>query len=320
MTVTTEAALSFERTVDPREVWSLAPETTFVTDWHYDREREVFDIAARLPLAHLRYSDTPNPYPDIVLLSQIAAQAGVIVVAERLDVSLDSTFLLRRLAIELDPLEANLVSRDATRFTLTTDREGTWFKQRRTGTPPTGSMIARCTLEGRPCGTLEVQGIWVDDRLYQTYRRMGGGAEPETLPADAGEPEPHTGRSLPRNRAISRLRNGEGPGRYAGTVLVDENDPTFYERPLDHVPGLLLLDAAKQGTTAAVCRERSVPASRVVVDSAEFLFSRFAELHAPVHCQVDLTEGLRAIRAECTQGGRTVCKANLKATVLDGDD
>ena len=319
MTVTTEAALSFERTVDPREVWSLTPETTYVTDWHHDPETGAFEIAARLPRAHLRYSDTANPYPDIGLLSQIASQAGVIVVAELLDVPLDSTFLLRRLAITLDPLEANVMSREATRFVLRTDREGTWFKVRRTGTPPTGSMMAHCTLEGRPCATLEVQGIWVNERTYQDFRRMGGGAEPEPLPADAAEPEPNTGRSLPRNRAISRLRNGEGPGRYAGTVLVDEDDPTFYERPLDHVPGLLLLDAVKQGTTAAVCRERSVPPSRVVVDSAEFLFSRFAELHAPVHCNVDLTEGLRAIRAECTQGGRTVCKANLKATVLDGD-
>ena len=180
----------------------------------------------------------------------------VIVVAELLDISLDSTFLLRRLAIELDPLEANVVSRDATRLTLRTDREGTWFKTRRTGTSPTGSMIAHCALEGRPCGTLEVQGIWVDDRTYRDYRRMGGGVEPEPPPADAAEPEPHTGRSLPRNRAISRLQDGEGPGRYAGTVLVDEDDPTFYERPLDHVAGLLLLDAVKQGTTAAVCRER----------------------------------------------------------------
>jgi 2-oxo-3-(phosphooxy)propyl 3-oxoalkanoate synthase len=320
MTAITEAPLSFDRTVDPREVWSLAPETTFVTDWHYDRDHEVFEIATRLPRAHLRYSDTPNPYPDIVLLSQLASQAGVIVVAELLDVSLDSTFLLRRLAITLDPLEANVVSRDATRFTLTTDREGTWFKTRRTGTPPTGSMIARCALEGRPSGTLEVQGIWVDDRTYEIYRRMGGSVEPEPLPAEAADPEPHTGRSLPRNRAVSRLQDGEGPGRYAGTVLVDEDDPTFYERPLDHVPGLLLLDAVKQGTTAAVCRERSVPASRVVVDSAEFLFSRFAELHAPVHCHVDVSGGLRAVKSECTQGGRAVCKANLKATVLDGDN
>ena len=320
MSAITEAPLSFERTVDPREVWSLSPETTYVTDWHYDPDGDVFDIAARLPRAHLRYSDTPHPYPDMVLLSQIVSQAGVIVVAQLLDVALDSTFLLRRLAITLDPLEANVLSRDATRLTLKTDSEGTWFKVRRTGTPPTGSMIAHCALEGRPCGTLEVQGIWVNDRTYQDFRRMGGGAEPEPLPAEAAEPEPHTGRSLPRNRAISRLQNGEGPGRYAGTVLVDEDDPTFYERPLDHVPGLLLLDAVKQGTTAAVCRERSVPASRVVVDSAEFLFSRFAELHAPVNCQVDLTEGLRAVKAQCTQGGRTVCKANLKATVLDGSD
>jgi hypothetical protein len=319
LTATSAAPLSFDRTVDPRQVWSLAPETTYVTDWHFDPELEEFSIATRLPRAHLRYSDTPNPYPDVVLLSQIASQAGVIVVAELLGVPLDSTFLLRRLAITLDPLEHNVVSRDATRLALKTDREGTFFKVRRTGRPPTGSMIAECTLEGRPSGTLEVQGIWVDDEMYQAFRNAGGGVAPAPLPPEASEPEPNTGRSLPRNRAVSRLRPMARPGSYAATVLVDEDDPTFYERPLDHVPGLLLLDAAKQATTAAVCRQEAVRPSRVVIDSAEFLFSRFAELHAPVECQVDLSGGLRAVEAECRQGGKTVCKANLKATVLDGD-
>src|SRR2546423_9567509 len=146
--VTETRPLSFERTVDPHLVWSVAPESTYVTDWHYDSEQEELRVANRLPLTHFKYSDNPNPYPDIVLLSQIASQAGVIVVSEFLDVPLDSTFLLRRLVIDLDPVEANRVRRDATRYALITDRDTTFFKQRRTGRPPTGSMIAACTLEG----------------------------------------------------------------------------------------------------------------------------------------------------------------------------
>src|SRR3989442_15046703 len=119
MTAITEARpLSFERTVDPHLVWSIAPESTYVTDWHFDAEREELRIANRLPLAHFKYSDSPNPYPDIVLLSQIASQAGVIVVSEFLDVPLDSTFLLRRLAIKTHPLENNRGGREATRHPL----------------------------------------------------------------------------------------------------------------------------------------------------------------------------------------------------------
>src|SRR2546421_8858536 len=222
--VTDARPLSFERTVDPHLVWSVAPESTYVTDWHFDPEREELRIANRLPLAHFKYSDTPNPYPDIVLLSQIASQAGVIVVSEFLDVPLDSTFLLRRLVIEMDPLEHNRVGRDATRYTLRTDRELTSFKQRRTGRPPTGSMVAECALEGRPSGTLEIQGIWVTEEMFQMFRRAGGGfdatkVEPHT--PDELEADPDTGRSLPRNRAVSRLRP-DGPSAYVGTLLVDD--------------------------------------------------------------------------------------------------
>jgi hypothetical protein len=319
-TVTEAKALSFERTVDPHVVWSLAPESTYVTDWHFDQERQEMRIAARLPLTHFKYSDTPNPYPDVVMLSQVAAQAGVIVVSELLDVPLDSTFLLRRLVIDLDPIENSRLSGNATRFELMTDEDTTFFKQRRTGRPPTGSMIAACRLEGRPCGTLEIQGIWVTDEMFQMFRRAGGGVDETRVerrsPGEL-EPDPDTGRELPRNRVISRLR-AAGARTYEGTVLVDEKDPTFFDRPLDHVPGALMLDAARQATTAAVCREESVTPDRVVIHHADFSFSRFAELDAPVECRVDLSAGLRDVVSECSQGGKTVCKASLGATVLDG--
>ena len=321
MSAITEATpLSFERTVDPHVVWSVAPESTYVTDWRFDPEREEMRIATRLPLAHFKYGDSANGILDLVLLSQVASQAGVIVVSEMLDVPLDSTFLLRRLVIDLDPIEANRVRRDATRYTLSTDRDTTFFKQRRTGRPPTGSMIAACTLEGEPCGTLEIQGIWVTDEMFQMFRRAGGAVDESRVQLHAREelePDPWTGRALPRNRVISRLRPA-GARTHEGTLLVDEEDPTFFERPLDHVPGMLMLDAAAQATTSAVCREESVTPERVVVHHADFVFSRFAELDAPVECRVDLSAGLGAVVSECTQGGRTVCQAKLGATVLDG--
>jgi len=316
MTATTEASLSFDRTIDPRLVWVVAPEQAFVTDWHYDPDAEQLTVANRLPRSHLRYSDTANPYPDIPMLAQLASQAGVIVVSEMLDVPLESTFLLRRVTVTLDPLEHNVIGREATRYTVTTDAERCSFKVRRTGRPPTGSMIAGCELDGRPSGTLEIQGIWVTDEMFQFFRRAGGAPEKQDWPRDE-EPELLTGRSHPRNQAIAPLRPGDAPQTYVTTVLVDEDDPTFFERPLDHVPGLLMLDAAKQATIAATCRERTVDPSSVAVDYAEFTFSRFAELYAPVECRVDFSHGLREITSECAQGGRTVCQARLKVAVLD---
>jgi hypothetical protein len=319
MSATTEATLDFDATVDPRLVWKLAPEQTFVTGWLRDTEREEFRIGIRVPRAHLRFSDTLNPYLDVMLLAEVANQAGVIVAAELLDVPLDSTFLLRRFAVELDPLKHNRIGPDSTGLMLTTDREGVFFKSRRTGRPPTGWMICQCAIEGRPSGTLEVQGVWVTDEMYQAFRRAGGNVEAEEDGHGVLDPEPETGRALPRNRAIARLEPAGEPRAYATTVLVDEEDPTYYERPLDHVPGLLLFEAAKQAATAAVCRERSVPASRVVIGSAELKFSRFAELYAPSRCRVELSEDLNTIDAELTQAGRRLSRMKLGASVLEGE-
>jgi hypothetical protein len=110
------------------------------------------------------------------------------------------------------------------------------------------------------------------------YRRLRGScadvdaALGNCLPA--GPPvEPHrVGRHSPDDVVLSPALGGDRPGRWM--LRVDPAHPVLFDHPVDHVPGMLLLEAARQaahavgdGTTAVVGMETD--------------FVRYVELDAP---------------------------------------
>ncbi|MGW9498324.1 ScbA/BarX family gamma-butyrolactone biosynthesis protein [Streptomyces prasinus] len=104
------------------------------------------------------------------------------------------------------------------------------------------------------------------------YRRLRAprldGAGPQ--PPLAGPVAPYeVGRTSPADVVLSPT--GER-GRWL--LRVDTRHPVLFEHPVDHVPGMMLLEAARQSTIATL--GRTAPPSDVVGE-----FSRYAELHKP---------------------------------------
>lgn len=68
---------------------------------------------------------------------------------------------------------------------------------------------------------------------------------------------------------------------YEADVVVDQRHVFFYEHPLDHVPGLLLVEAARQMGTAVTHMYYGAPRdSAFVLNEMMIKFAQFAE-HAP---------------------------------------
>lgn len=71
--------------------------------------------------------------------------------------------------------------------------------------------------------------------------------------------------------------------RCVAEVLVDPEHPYFFEHPVDHVPGLLLIEAFRQAGIAAVHQLCGVPLdAAMVVDGFQAAFTRYAELDQPL--------------------------------------
>jgi hypothetical protein len=79
--------------------------------------------------------------------------------------------------------------------------------------------------------------------------------------------------------AISATTPGEC--RYA--VIVDQTHPAFFDHPVDHVPGALVIEIYRQAAIATATNG-ATEAKSAVVTRCDVQLLDFAEFEAPVEC------------------------------------
>ena len=81
---------------------------------------------------------------------------------------------------------------------------------------------------------------------------------------------------------LERVLEGE-EDVFAAQFVLDSGHSFFFEHPLDHVPGLMLIEAGRQAATAASHLYYGVPAGSVfILRDLAVDFTAFAELDQPV--------------------------------------
>jgi acyl transferase domain-containing protein len=121
------------------------------------------------------------------------------------------------------------------------------------------------------------------------------------------------------NAACHSLRvSGEHPLTVAGTLIVDETHPFFFDHPLDHVSGVQLIEAVNQ-----ICHVANRPEGRryQALTAATFAFNSFCEKQTHATVQV-LLEGMQADTRNysclVTQGGRKLLTGRCSFSSIEG--
>lgn len=295
-------------------VHKAAPEQVFVTDWMPGPGDDWCTIAARFPLAHARFSDNAAPFHDLLLVAETVRQAGLVVASEILDVEGDRQFLLRELKVELDPIEHARKSRTSCDVLISQDPDSE-VKMRPGRSVAGGLMRARVAIGGRPAGTCEVTGVWVPESFYASLRKgnveaASGHGLPE--PSPGADRETRTGKANPANSVLTPLRSGSTPRTHEASLVIETDDPTFFDHPLDHVPGLYLLEGIQQVSVAGACEELGVDHSHLVVSAFAMKFARIAEFQPDVVCAIELDQDCRGGRVSCSQDGKVCCEGTVR--------
>jgi hypothetical protein len=302
----------------PRSVvHKAAPEQVFLTDWMPGPGEDLCTIAGRLPLAHARFSDNAAPYFDLLLIAETVRQAGTLVAAEILNMEDGRQFLLRELKVELDPLEQARRSRDNCEILISQDPSSE-VKIRPGRSMAGGVMRARVTIGGRPAGSCEVVGAWVPEEFYAGLR--GGQVDKDSAqglpqPTARGEVEQRVGKLNPANSVLTPLREA-GERAYEAALVIETDEPTFFDHPLDHVPGLYLLEGMQQAAIAAACRELGVEHDEVFAAGFAVRFSRIAEFQPDVTCAVGFDPRGRVAEVSCSQLGKVCCEGAVTVARL----
>jgi hypothetical protein len=87
------------------------------------------------------------------------------------------------------------------------------------------------------------------------------------------------------NVMVSRVErvDAENPDDFVAQLALDPRHPFFFEHPLDHFPGLMLIEAGRQLGTMVAHTFYGVEFDAIfVLEGVEVSFSTFAELDSPV--------------------------------------
>ncbi|MFJ7150523.1 ScbA/BarX family gamma-butyrolactone biosynthesis protein [Streptomyces sp. NPDC100445] len=258
-----------------------------VSSWRRERP-DVFTVTAHWPEHH-----GPGPY-DPRLLAQTVRQSGLLVAHAEYGVPTGHQTLLNSLKITTQPgfrtagacdFEVDItVTRRARRCAL-----GMRFRIRR-------GHATVCLAE--------TEFGWVSPAAY---RRMRG----RHLTVDWGEwplPAP-IGRHLAGRADDGDVLLAAGTAGHRWRLRNDVSNTLLFDHPVDHVPGLVLLEAAHQAARAAAGPE-PVELTDVAID-----FERYVEFDEP--CWIDarrlstLVPNWYAVAVTGRQGGEVAFEARL---------
>jgi len=89
----------------------------------------------------------------------------------------------------------------------------------------------------------------------------------------------------------------------------------MFEHPQDHIPGMVLIEAARQAALWTLSRHLGVPASRLTVTGLDTDFRLIGELDLATRCNTTVTfnrSGRSTARVTFTQAEATIGAATIE--------
>lgn len=302
--------LSYAATVDRSLVHRDSLAEVFLTDLRRSDDAH-YAVAAQLPRSHAYYGDhllRPSHH-DPVLLLEAARQAALAGAHAFFGVPADHKFILTYLRIHL--IRPRLLTVGDSPLNLSLDvtvtdrrvREG-----RITGLDQSFDL----SVGGTRIGWAGVGLRFRDPEGYRELRlRNRGGA---ALPTSAGFPAepgvraaPHlVGRSDPGNVVLldPELRDGVGHA----LLRVPAEHPSMFDHPQDHLPGMVLAEAARQLALFTGLDGRGLATAKAFVVDLNVTFAKFGELESATRLSATVGEeqpaaGSDGEHVHYTQGG-----------------
>ncbi|MFJ4471798.1 ScbA/BarX family gamma-butyrolactone biosynthesis protein [Streptomyces sp. NPDC089424] len=270
-------------TVPRQFVHRAAVAETFLTGWRRTGA-DRFAVSAQWPRAHgLHVSPDRRAYEPLLVVETVR-QSGTLLAHTEYDVPLGHHFVLQEFEVDTSPehLAVGPVPAEPTVEVHFAE------VRRRAGRPAGARYTAEVLLAGARVATARVSFTCVAASVYD---RLRGGRTPATVtvpPPPPGLPPEVVGRMLPADVVLAPSGVQD-----RWRLRIDTAHPVFFDHPLDHAPGMLLLESARQAAWARMPSGGTPAAFRSV-------FHRYAELDEPVWIEAFDGEGtdMRIVAAQ----------------------
>ncbi|PNG17060.1 ScbA protein [Streptomyces cahuitamycinicus] len=260
-----------------------------------------FRFTAQWPAAHPFFGPVDDRHQDPMIVGETLRQASMVLAHAEFGAPADTHFVMWDLTVRVDPTALLLAeASEPVEFDVVCS------EIRRRGR---GLRSMRTTMEFRRAGRFVARGTGstgcTSPRAYRRLRAGRLNALDTPVPLLAGIAPQAAGRSRAEDVVLAPA---DRPGVW--NLRVDTGHPVLFPRPNDHVPGMVLFEAARQAATAASGLRPFLPGTL----TAEF--AHYAELHSPCRIETEVFDerpGEVTVRVSGRQDGASVFTASLTA-------
>ncbi|WP_237720288.1 ScbA/BarX family gamma-butyrolactone biosynthesis protein [Streptomyces xiaopingdaonensis] len=250
----------FEQSVPRRLVHRDAVSEVLLTGFR--RSSGIFRVGVQWPRGHSYYGAVAGRWHDPMLFAEGIRQVGLFLAHQELDVPLGSHFVTDNTWFTMTEKGARLADGPANIVLEVAFSEVV----RRRGSVTAYAYDVTAYRDGERIGAGHLSAQVIADRIYRRLRGDRLGARPP-----AGVPSAVSPRLVGRSTGFDVVL---APG--TPTVLrVDASHPVLFDHPVDHVPGMVLLEAARQKALAELGRPEGL-----LTDCAA-AFTRYVEFNSP---------------------------------------
>lgn len=295
-------------TVAREYVHRAALSEVFLTGWEATGE-DTFRVTAQWPRCHGFY-ESEQGFHDPLMLCETFRQTYPLLSHAAYGVPFGHQLTWHRLQYALDPRAMAIGSVPAE-----IELHVTCYDIRRRRDLPTAmSMSVEVLRDGVPFATAATSFGILAPAVYQRLRASRADLK-GVFGAAPPPPPPITRHSAGRSRRQDIvLAHAPGPGRWR--LRADTAHPVLFDHAVDHVPGMLLLEAARQAGHAL----RPSGGHRMPT-SMDVSFHHYVEFDAPCWIEAEpvpdaASDALRGVRVDAVQEGRLMFTAASTLTSL----
>jgi hypothetical protein len=287
----------FEQPVPRRFVHRASVAEVLITGFAADAAPDTFLLAAQWPRGHSFYR-TVRGLHDPLLFAESVRQAGLMVSHVGYNAPLTHSSIMRNLAFDVNAAALACDGAPTNLILSATCRDVRFRKDTLLGFQIVTVLRRGLSMEAVGVGTGEIQCV-----SQAAYKRLRGAAAQTPFTPPAVLPEPVSPALVGKDiRADVVLTRTEAENTWL--LRADTNHPVLFDHPVDHVPGMVLIEAMRQGAHCALYPRRSV------MTRFASKFERYAELGTPTVVRAvpegEEADGSVRVRVELTQEGQPV--------------
>lgn len=263
-----------------------------------------FQCAAQLPRTNLYFNDivSRDPYYDMALIVEVFRQASIYVSHAYLDVAETDKFLY---------LDSHTRTVEPSLLTVTNHPMNAIVDVRvvdeyvRRGVRQGATLDMSLFVDGKLAAIHDKMSIrWMNGDAWNRMREKGLSRLPNGVHSRCAPVRPAAAKSVGRhhvgNVVVGPLTPNATTNGSSTELVIPFDNGGIFDHPLDHIPGMLLLEGFRQSALQAADLSLGITPDRLVLTGCKLVFRQFGEFGFTSRCRLDehalsLTDNGRSI-------------------------